>query len=140
MGHGWPGNVGGLGNVVERASVLDGGETRGADEAASVLDPTAVPAPWLAVSHGAAAMPGGDDGEPAYVAHPKSPAPGRPIDLKREIETVELEQIHVAPDLADGIFSAPARLLSLKRPTLTQKLRKSRVPPPADLTAAPPFP
>src|SRR3546814_12727034 len=71
MRHDWPGNVRELRNFVERASVLHGGETLGADEAAILLDPTAVPAPWLAVSHGAAAMPGGDAGEPAHVAPPQ---------------------------------------------------------------------
>ena len=56
--------------------------------------------------------------------HSKAPAPGRPIDLKREIETIELEQIHVALDLADGIISEAARLLTLKRTTLIEKMRK----------------
>ena len=41
-----------------------------------------------------------------------------------EIETIELEQIHVALDLADGIISEAARLLSLKRTTLIEKMRK----------------
>ncbi len=54
----------------------------------------------------------------------KKPAHGRPIDLKREIETIELEQIHVALDLADGIISEAARLLTLKRTTLIEKMRK----------------
>lgn len=54
----------------------------------------------------------------------KKPAPGRPIDLKREIESIELEQIHVALDLADGIISEAARLLTLKRTTLIEKMRK----------------
>ena len=54
----------------------------------------------------------------------KMPAPGRPIDLKREIETIELEQIHNALDLADGIISEAARLLTLKRTTLIEKMRK----------------
>ena len=57
-------------------------------------------------------------------AQAKKPAPGQPIDLKREIETIELEQIHVALDLADGIISEAARLLSLKRTTLIEKMRK----------------
>lgn len=52
------------------------------------------------------------------------PAPGRPIDLKREMETLELEQIHNALDVADGIISEAARLLTLKRTTLIEKMRK----------------
>src|SRR3546814_3802695 len=64
-----------------------------------------------------------DDGQSIHLVHPKTPAPGRPIDLKREIETIELEQIHVALDLADSIISEAARLLSLKRTTLIEKMR-----------------
>lgn len=60
----------------------------------------------------------------AGAATAKKPAHGRPIDLKREIETIELEQIHVALDLADGIISEAARLLTLKRTTLIEKMRK----------------
>jgi sigma-54 specific flagellar transcriptional regulator A len=60
----------------------------------------------------------------ASAPHAKTPAPGRPIDLKREIETIELEQIYVALDLADGIISEAARLLTLKRTTLIEKMRK----------------
>lgn len=60
----------------------------------------------------------------ASAATAKKPAHGQPIDLKREIETIELEQIHVALDLADGIISEAARLLTLKRTTLIEKMRK----------------
>src|SRR3546814_5035395 len=86
-----------------------------------LLNPTAA-MPRLAVATGPVAVP--DASETVPVAPRKSPAPGRPIDLKREIETIELEQIHVALDLADGIISEAARLLSLKRTTLTEKMAK----------------
>lgn len=65
-----------------------------------------------------------DDAADNSNAMAKKPAHGRPIDLKREIETIELEQIHVALDLADGIISEAARLLTLKRTTLIEKMRK----------------
>ena len=124
MQHGWPGNVRELRNFVERASVLYGGETLGADDVAMLLNPTAALAPRPAVPSSPAAVPvSGDD--PLAAAHfGKMPAPGRPIDLKREIETIELEQIHNALDLADGIISEAARLLTLKRTTLIEKMRK----------------
>ncbi len=114
--HDWPGNVRELRNFVERASVLHGGETLGADDVALLLNPTA-PRP---------AAPTTTAGTEDFLLHaaPKTPAPGRPIDLKREIETIELEQIHVALDLADGIISEAARLLTLKRTTLIEKMRK----------------
>jgi len=116
MRHDWPGNVRELRNFVERASVLHGGETLGADDVALLLNPTA-PRP---------AAPTTTAGTEDVLLHaaPKTPAPGRPIDLKREIETIELEQIHVALDLADGIISEAARLLTLKRTTLIEKMRK----------------
>lgn len=121
MQHRWPGNVRELRNFVERASVLYGGETLGADDVAILLNPTAAFAPRLAAPIAAAAI---DDGQPAPMPYAKTPAPGRPIDLKREIESIELEQIHNALDLADGIISEAARLLTLKRTTLIEKMRK----------------
>ena len=123
MQHKWPGNVRELRNFVERASVLHSGETLGAEDVAVLLNPTAVPVLRPVVSHSPAAV--FVDDEDHLAAHPaKLPAPGRPIDLKREIETIELEQIHNALDLADGIISEAARLLTLKRTTLIEKMRK----------------
>ncbi|ABF54625.1 sigma-54 interaction domain-containing protein [Sphingopyxis alaskensis] len=127
MQHRWPGNVRELRNFVERASVLHGGETLDAQDVAMLLNPTATPAPRPAVPGGIAAVQASADDRPVpqpAAAVAKTPAPGRPIDLKREIETIELEQIHVALDLADGIISEAARLLTLKRTTLIEKMRK----------------
>ncbi len=125
MQHSWPGNVRELRNFVERASVLHGGETLGVADAAMLLNPTAALASRRTVPSSPAAAPASAE-DTAAPASPfaKTPAPGRPIDLKREIETIELEQIHVALDLADGIISEAARLLTLKRTTLIEKMRK----------------
>ncbi len=120
MQHRWPGNVRELRNFVERASVLYGGETLGADDVAILLNPTAAFAPRPAAP--VTATSGDEQSAPMPFA--KTPAPGRPIDLKREIESIELEQIHNALDLADGIISEAARLLTLKRTTLIEKMRK----------------
>lgn len=125
MQHGWPGNVRELRNFVERASVLHGGETLGVDDVLMLLNPTAAFAPRRAVPDSFVAVQTSAEDFVAPAAAPaKTPAPGRPIDLKREIETIELEQIHVALDLADGIISEAARLLTLKRTTLIEKMRK----------------
>ncbi|WP_447765441.1 sigma-54 interaction domain-containing protein [Sphingopyxis panaciterrae] len=129
MQHRWPGNVRELRNFVERASVLHGGETLGADDVALLLNPTAALAPRQAVPSSFVAVQASaeelaDAPFASGAPHAKTPAPGRPIDLKREIETIELEQIHVALDLADGIISEAARLLTLKRTTLIEKMRK----------------
>ena len=125
MQHAWPGNVRELRNFVERASVLHGGETLGADDVAMLLNPTAALQPRYAVpSCPAAVHVGAEDSFASAAPAAKTPAPGRPIDLKREIETIELEQIYVALDLADGIISEAARLLTLTRTTLIEKMRK----------------
>ncbi|WP_052071894.1 sigma-54 interaction domain-containing protein [Sphingopyxis sp. MWB1] len=144
MQHRWPGNVRELRNFVERASVLYGGETLGAEEVALLLNPTAqFTLPLEAASartanEAAYALDTEADADaeadvdmaaeaaeaPVPVAKAPTPAPGRPIDLKREIENIELEQIHVALELADGIISEAARLLTLKRTTLIEKMRK----------------
>ena len=124
MQHAWPGNVRELRNFVERASVLHGGETLGLDDVAMLLNPTAALAPRQAVPSSPVAVPASAEEVAPAAPHAKTPAPGRPIDLKREIETIELEQIHVALDLADGIISEAARLLTLKRTTLIEKMRK----------------
>lgn len=126
MQHSWPGNVRELRNFVERASVLHGGEAIGVADVAMLLNPTAALASRRAVPSSPIAAPASAE-EPVVSATPfakSTPAPGRPIDLKREIETIELEQIHVALDLADGIISEAARLLTLKRTTLIEKMRK----------------
>jgi sigma-54 specific flagellar transcriptional regulator A len=128
MQHRWPGNVRELRNFVERASVLHGGETLGAEDVVLLLNPTAALAPARAVPSSPAPVQASADDFAAVpfasTPHAKTPAPGRPIDLKREIETIELEQIYVALDLADGIISEAARLLTLKRTTLIEKMRK----------------
>jgi sigma-54 dependent transcriptional regulator, flagellar regulatory protein len=106
MAHSWPGNVRELRNVIERAGVLMGGEILGATEVEQLLT-NAVPK--------TAIMP---------IAQPTQPKNGQPIDLKQEIESMEMLRIHTALDLADGIISEAARLLTLKRTTLIEKMRK----------------
>src|SRR3546814_5139956 len=63
MRHDWPGNARELRNFVERASVLHGGETLGAEATAILLTPTAAPAPWLAVAGEHADTSADDDGD-----------------------------------------------------------------------------
>ena len=47
-----------------------------------------------------------------------------PINLKELLETMELERIQIALDMAQGVVSEAARLLTLKRTTLIEKMRK----------------
>ena len=106
--HTWPGNVRELRNFVERAGVLMGGEMLGGHEVEQLLN-NAMPN-LVAVKIG-------------YAVSTNAPQ-STTIDLKAEIETMELMRIHTALELADGIISEAARLLTLKRTTLIEKMRK----------------
>ena len=116
MVHGWPGNVRELRNVVERAGVLYGGEMLNAEDVDLLLTHAAPPLKSRRERVIAAPV--------SFV--PAGPAPNKeqPIDLRKEIETIELERITMALELADGIVSDAARLLTLKRTTLIEKMRK----------------
>ena len=102
--------------VVEQAGVVYGGEIVDATEV-DVLLTHALP-PLESRRERMAAAP--------ISFAPAGPAPSReqPIDLRQEIEAIELERITMALELADGIVSDAARLLTLKRTTLIEKMRK----------------
>lgn len=108
MAHDWRGNVRELRNVVERSAVLFPGETICASEVERLL--------------------GNNIRMLDSSAHPPRPCeqqlPGGPIDLRAQVEHLELEQIRMALIRAEGIISEAARLLTLKRTTLIEKMRK----------------
>jgi sigma-54 dependent transcriptional regulator, flagellar regulatory protein len=115
--HNWPGNVRELRNLVERSNVLFGG---------TVVDRTGVEE---LLGYAAEAVP--DEIDDTVVPFPSigtSPLPDwsdrHPINLKELLETLELERIQTALDLANGVVSEAARLLTLKRTTLIEKMRK----------------
>jgi sigma-54 specific flagellar transcriptional regulator A len=115
--HGWPGNVRELRNVVERANVLFGGMMIGRNEVEELLGYAGrVPDPI--VNEPVRLRPAND--EPAAAAF----ADRSPINLKELLETMELERIQIALDIAEGVVSEAARLLTLKRTTLIEKMRK----------------
>lgn len=111
--HSWPGNVRELRNIVERAGVLFHGEIIDAFGVDQLLGRAAPRMPIM----------------PKIVPTP-DPVPQRPqtfdapIDLKAQIEGIELERIQMALGRADGVISEAARLLTLKRTTLIEKMRK----------------
>ena len=108
--HHWSGNVRELRNVVERASVLFSGETIDAFGVDQLLGRAATkPMPVLRQPDTAIAF-----GEPSDA----------PIDLKAQIERIELERIQIALKRAEGVISEAARMLTLKRTTLIEKMRK----------------
>lgn len=112
MAHSWPGNVRELRNIVERAGVLFPGEhidAFGVDQLLGRSLPT-LPAART---------------QPALIQLPEPlTSLEAPIDLKAQVERMELERIHLALNRAEGVISEAARLLTLKRTTLIEKMRK----------------
>jgi sigma-54 dependent transcriptional regulator, flagellar regulatory protein len=112
MTHDWPGNVRELRNIIERANVLFCGDTVdgfGVDQLLGRAAPKLIALP---------------------VARPPTMAQANPtarIDLKAEVEQMELERIQAALAYADGVISEAARMLTLKRTTLIEKMRKYRL-------------
>jgi sigma-54 dependent transcriptional regulator, flagellar regulatory protein len=122
--HDWPGNVRELRNLVERAGVLHGGEIIDCACVNKLLGNRREIALRLPVAEAQtfeAPAP-----LPAMQPDPLTSAPpGKtPINLKDILETMELERIQMALDMADGVISEAARLLTLKRTTLIEKMRK----------------
>jgi len=112
--HPWHGNVRELRNVVERSRVLFGGEALGAERVSQLLGT----APLSNIASIA-------DLRPDFRIRPipAKQASGA-INLKEVLETLELERIQMALDMADGVVSEAARMLTLKRTTLIEKMRK----------------
>jgi sigma-54 dependent transcriptional regulator, flagellar regulatory protein len=122
MAHPWPGNIRELRNVVERANVLFGGQTLRAADVEQLLGN----APSRLV-HVSELMPEITSHPTPVQTHPPLALVAnskQPIDLKDMLETFELERIRIALGIADGVISEAARLLTLKRTTLIEKMRK----------------
>ncbi len=120
MQHEWPGNVRELRNVVERASVLYSGETLGFKEIEQLLG-CAEPIQFRSQDHCQNLPPPISDKTLTSV---EDIAARIPINLRELLETMELERIQMALDMADGVISEAARMLMLKRTTLIEKMRK----------------
>jgi sigma-54 specific flagellar transcriptional regulator A len=116
--HDWPGNVRELRNFVERANVLFGGMAVGRTEVDQLLGGF-VPRNFDMADETVVPFPANDEARERAVSDD-----GSPINLKELLETMELERIQLALDKADGVVSEAARLLTLKRTTLSEKMRK----------------
>lgn len=101
--HEWRGNVRELRNVVERADILFGGDMVGANEVERLL---------------------GNNMRSAMPKLVPVVCGTEPVDLRAQVEHMELEHIRSALLRAEGIVSEAARLLTLKRTTLIEKMRK----------------
>jgi sigma-54 specific flagellar transcriptional regulator A len=116
MDYNWPGNVRELRNVVERAGVLYGGEILEAADIDHLLTNVAPPLESRRERMAIAPV--------SFAPLGNAPSKGQPIDLRQEMEAIELERINMALELADGIISDAAHLLTLKRTTLIEKMRR----------------
>jgi sigma-54 specific flagellar transcriptional regulator A len=145
--HGWPGNVRELRNFVERATIMFAGRTIGAAEAGSLLlrrgrvGAVERSALWEATERLAAAFPleeDKDDQAPvirsegevvpirADIALPEMGGmnAGQPVALRDMLAEIERRYIEEALTLSDGVIADAARMLSLQRTTLIEKMRK----------------
>jgi sigma-54 specific flagellar transcriptional regulator A len=137
--HGWPGNVRELRNFVERASILFAGRTLGADEAGALLlrrgrvGAAERAALWQATD--ALAAPAVQ--APAAEIVPIRPEVDvtataewtreRPVALKDMLADIEQRYIEEALAASGGVIADAARMLSLQRTTLIEKMRKYEV-------------
>ena len=134
----WPGNVRELGNLVERLIILNPDQAIFAadlpakyqsSELAVAARPTDI-AP-LSVEEGALTVAEEEDLSALFAPAPSSPvAPptptfiDEPIDLKEHMAEVERALIISALDQTDWVNAHAAKLLSLQRTTLVEKMRK----------------
>ncbi|MEW6764623.1 MAG: sigma-54 dependent transcriptional regulator [Pseudomonadota bacterium] len=135
----WPGNVRELANLVERLGILYPDE---------VVGPADLPARYLEgvdlSALGPALDPAADNvsasshalADDAQVSAPRADIPSSPgagnafdlpedgVDLKVLLEELEVRLIQQALDRTDGVVAQAARLLSVRRTTLVEKMRK----------------
>ncbi len=129
--HGWPGNVRELRNFVERATILFAGRMIGADEAGALLlrrgrvGAAERAALWQATEALAAPIaeivPIRPDVDVAAAAEMTRENPVALRDMLAEIERRYIEEALAA---SDGVIADAARMLSLQRTTLIEKMRK----------------
>jgi sigma-54 specific flagellar transcriptional regulator A len=134
VAHGWPGNVRELRNVVERATILFPRQTVSAEqvdiilhrrgrvsnaERAALWEATEISAPAPAEA------PAAEAAAPSAPAEPESAALGdAPVDLRKMMADLEYRYIADALRASEGVVADAARLLSLQRTTLIEKMRK----------------
>jgi sigma-54 specific flagellar transcriptional regulator A len=136
--HGWPGNVRELRNFVDRANVMFAGRTIGADEAGALLvrrgrvSAIETRALWAATeaepADEAVEQPADSVVVPIRSCNPSVPPPqmqaGEPVALKEMLAEIERRYIEQALTVSGGVIADAARMLSLQRTTLIEKMRK----------------
>jgi sigma-54 specific flagellar transcriptional regulator A len=133
--HGWPGNVRELRNFVERASILHAGRAIGRDEVGALLlrrgrvgaierktlwDATDIaPAPFAAPEAAEDVVVPIRADVPAIAM-----TEAQPVALRDMLAEIERRYIEEALNQSDGVIADAARMLSLQRTTLIEKMRK----------------
>lgn len=137
--HGWPGNVRELRNFVERATILFAGRTLGADEAGALLlrrgrvGAAERAALWQATETLAAPTVEAPIAEivpirpEVDVAAAAELTRERPVALRDMLADIEQRYIEEALAASGGVIADAARMLSLQRTTLIEKMRKYEV-------------
>jgi sigma-54 dependent transcriptional regulator, flagellar regulatory protein len=128
VAHGWPGNIRELRNLVERANIMFAGQTVGAEQVDMLLLRRGRVS---AVER--AALWEASERLPAPMIPVEAPVPAdsrplirkdQPLDLRSVIADLEQRYIEEALNLSGGVVAEAARLLSLQRTTLIEKMRK----------------
>ena len=133
--HNWPGNVRELRNVIDRAAILFGGQVVGGEQVEMLLSPrgrrmAGAASSQTTVADGvrdARALQNDLANRLAEAAPTSLPVPllgDEPVDLKTTVADIEQRYITEALRAADGVVAEAARLLSLQRTTLIEKMRK----------------
>jgi sigma-54 specific flagellar transcriptional regulator A len=136
--HGWPGNVRELRNFVDRANVMFAGRTIGADEAGALLvrrgrvGAIESRALWAATDAETVEAPAEIPADQVVVplrarapsVLPSQMQAGEPVALKEMLAEIERRYIEQALTVSGGVIADAARMLSLQRTTLIEKMRK----------------
>ncbi len=130
VAYGWPGNVRELRNVVERADILFPDQMLGGEQAELLLvrrgrlSAAERAALWQASEPAAEAIPAAARIDAEAAPSPLLLDPARGVDLRTVLGEIERRYIEQALDSSSGVVADAARLLSLQRTTLIEKMRK----------------
>jgi sigma-54 dependent transcriptional regulator, flagellar regulatory protein len=132
--HHWPGNVRELRNLAERASIMWPGRTIDADQAAALLlrrgrmSAAEQLALWQATEDRPAAVAEATANVVSLHGDIVIPRPDfsaeKPVPLRELLAEIERRYIEEALARSEGVVADAARLLSLQRTTLIEKLRR----------------
>jgi sigma-54 specific flagellar transcriptional regulator A len=131
--HGWPGNVRELRNFVERANIMFGGRTIGSDEVGALLlrrgrvGAVEQGALWAATEIAPEPEAMSDVVVPLRQENPctvQRDISHGPVALREMLAEIERRYIEQALTHSEGVIADAARLLSLQRTTLIEKMRK----------------